>query len=530
MHDSMTRGPWYAPVFAAYPLLYIAAANPGQTEGATVALAVLAALACALAAILLLRWPLGSWPAAGLGAAWLAILFYAYGPVNEWWLDFLTAGVEQHAAGARWYNRSPQLVHSVAWALIGAAGLYLLRRHAVRAPLRLTAGLNFVAAVLAGFVVVQGIVNFAAQRGAPEAQAAPAAAAVVPVAGAAAQPDIYFILLDGYARADVLRDYYGFDNTPFLDGLRARGFQVADASRSNFSWTFLSLGSALNYEYVQSLLGERLDPMTRDRKEMYRLMRDSRAAQFLKQRGYRTVQLQSTWGGTGSNPYADEFLACHTGLFGNEYLRAVADASWLRALESKASMDIASCHLRNFEVLAAQARRPGPKFVLAHFVPPHHPYLFDRDGRVLRRANISDQFEFQKKLWEDRASYVDQLLFVNHRIGEVVDRLIADSPRPPVILLVSDHGPNLKGGLRRDAQRRIRLGYLTAMYLPGADPGLLPPDATPVNHLRRVFNEYFDAGLPILPDRYFVSTYEHPYGFMEIDVHDSPVKAPAAGF
>ena len=114
------------------------------------------------------------------------------------------------------------------------------------------------------------------------------------------------------------------------------------------------------------------------------------------------MHLQSTWGGTASNPFADEFLPCHAGLFGNEYLRAVADASWLRALESKASLDIASCHLQNFETLAAQARAPGPKFVFAHFVPPHHPYLFDRDGTVLRRATISDQFEFQKRLWEDR--------------------------------------------------------------------------------------------------------------------------------
>ena len=46
-------------------------------------------------------------------------------------------------------------------------------------------------------------------------------------------PDIYFIVLDGYARADVLAKYYGFDNGPFIGGLRQRGFQVSEASRSN---------------------------------------------------------------------------------------------------------------------------------------------------------------------------------------------------------------------------------------------------------------------------------------------------------
>ena len=131
----------------------------------------------------------------------------------------------------------------------------------------------------------------------------------------------------------MLKQYYDFDNSPFLDHLRTLGFQVSDASRSNFYWTFLSVGSALNLDYIQVLLNGEIDPASRDRTELYRLLRDNRASQFLRARGYRYVHLQSTWGGTGSNPYADEFLPCHSGMFGNEYLRAVADASWLRALE-----------------------------------------------------------------------------------------------------------------------------------------------------------------------------------------------------
>lgn len=401
-----------------------------------------------------------------------------------------------------------------------ALGVPALRRVAPAVVARLTGGLNIAAAVLAAFVLIQSASNLAGSGG---DAAAPAAVVVTPAAAPAATPDIYFILLDGYARSDILAQYYGFDNSPFLDDLRGRGFQVSDASRANHAWTFLSLGSALNLDYVQPLLGERLDPASRDRQEIYRLLRDNETARFLRRRRYRTVSLQSTWGGTGSNPHVDEFIACHSGMFGNEYLRAVADASWLRAIASKASMDIASCHLSNFETLAAQAKAPGPKFVFAHFMPPHYPYLFDREGRVLRRANISDQFEFQKRLWEDRDSYVNQLVYVNRRIGEAIGRLLAESARPPVILLVSDHGPNLKDHLEREEQRHIRLANLTAMHLPGAPARYLPPDATPVNHLRRVFNFYFDAHMPLLPDRYYFSTYHRPFELLEIDVRDQPV-------
>lgn len=522
----MKRWPWYLPLFAAYPALYIAVSNPGQAEALTV-VAVTSLLALAGACLyLVLRALRIAPPAAGLGAVWVVFLFYAYGPVNEWWLAFAAHGGEPRAAGSAWYQLTPQAVQTLAWSAFAIAGVFAIARLAPRIPDRLRAGLNVVAGLLAASLAVQAL---AGGLTAPAAKPAPARADAS-VRDAGAHPDIYFILLDGYARADVLSQYYAFDNSAFLDGLRRRGFQVATASRANYSWTFLSLSSMLNFDYVQSLLPAPIDPASRKRQPYYRLLRDNRAARFLRARGYRTVHLQSTWGGTGSNVYVDEFLPCHSGLFTDEYLRAVADVSWLRAFATDASMDLASCHLRNFDTLAAQGKAPGPKFVFAHFVPPHHPYLFDRDGRVLRHATVSDQFQFQKKLWEERAAYRDQLQFVNRRIEAVIDRLIADSPRPPVILLVSDHGPNLQEGISRFEERRIRLANLTALYLPDAPDGLVPDDATPVNHFRRVFDFYFDARLPLLPDRYFVSTYTWPLAFEEVGADARPLSAQAPGF
>ncbi|MBF8293453.1 MAG: NADH-ubiquinone oxidoreductase chain 6, partial [Steroidobacteraceae bacterium] len=377
-----------------------------------------------------------------------------------------------------------------------------------------------------GFLAMQwGVHQFGGKPA--ESEPAPGAAPAASVQVPANTPDIYYIILDGYARADTLAKYYDYDNGPFLDGLRARGFQVSQASHSNYYWTFLSLASSLNFEYMQPMLGVAQDPESTDRNATYQLLRDNRAAAFLRARGYRFAQLQSTWGGTGTNPFADDFIPCHSGLFESEYLRAIADASWLRALNARASMDVANCHLHNLETLADLARRPGPKFVFAHFVPPHHPYLFDREGHVLRRANLSDQFEFQKKLWEQREPYRDQLIYMNDRITAVVDRLLAESGRPPIIILQSDHGPNLRTGLPLPEQRRIRMSNFAAFHLPGAPTGLMPDDETPVNQFRRIFNHYFSAGLPLLPDRYFASTYLRPYEFVEVDTQGVQLASPA---
>ena len=114
------------------------------------------------------------------------------------------------------------------------------------------------------------------------------------------------------------------------------------------------------------------------------------------------MHLQSTWGATSVNPYADKQVRCEHSIYANEFVRAIAEASWLGAFHSKAGVDLAEMSPREFQGLSEMGEEPGPKFVFAHIVLPHHPYLFDRNGKVLRNATISNQFEFQKQLWEDK--------------------------------------------------------------------------------------------------------------------------------
>ena len=134
MRNALKRWPWYAAVFAAYPMLHIAVTNPGQVEAGDVLPVVAVGLAVAFALVAVLRPVMGTWTAAGLGAAWVGFLFYLYAPVNEWWIDWVRSGLEQQAAESAWYNTHPQLVHSAAWVLIVLAGLARLRLAAQRIP------------------------------------------------------------------------------------------------------------------------------------------------------------------------------------------------------------------------------------------------------------------------------------------------------------------------------------------------------------------------------------------------------------
>src|SRR6478735_2344422 len=45
-------------------------------------------------------------------------------------------------------------------------------------------------------------------------------------------PDIFYIVPDGYARQDVLQTVFNYNNQPFLNALKARGFYIASQSTS----------------------------------------------------------------------------------------------------------------------------------------------------------------------------------------------------------------------------------------------------------------------------------------------------------
>src|SRR5688500_19337542 len=110
MREFLKRWPWYAVVLAAYPLLHIAVTNPGQVTAADAVLVVMTGVVAAAALVALLRPFAVNWAAAGLGAACIILLFYLYGPANEWWLDWVRRSLEQKSAEKTWYRTYPQLV------------------------------------------------------------------------------------------------------------------------------------------------------------------------------------------------------------------------------------------------------------------------------------------------------------------------------------------------------------------------------------------------------------------------------------
>lgn len=315
----------------------------------------------------------------------------------------------------------------------------------------------------------------------------------------AALPDIYYIILDAYPRADVLAEQYGYDNTPFLQSLKDLGFYVAECSQSNYSDTAQSLSSSLNLDYVQTI-SDSFIPEETELLGLMKLLDDNAVQRTVTHFGYQTVSFSSgfLWAEWRD---ADLFLAPPEGAV-TEFETEIMFSTPLRLLGDKGIFSITDLYAERFRArtrfvldgMADLPARPGPKFVFIHLIVPHVPFAFDENGNPAPPRQ------------DPRQGYLNQVKFINKFILPQLRILIERSPSPPIVILQGDHGPQDVDG--PEAQMK----NLSAYYLPRGSE-VLYPSITPVNSFRVVFNEYFGADLPLLDDVSYYSHLSHRYDY-----------------
>ena len=137
-------------------------------------------------------------------------------------------------------------------------------------------------------------------------------------------PNIYWIVLDAYTRADVLRDTFGYDNAPFLDQLRSRGFQVAEAASANYATTLPSLASALNWDHLDPDPVRAIPGKLAYYAPLINRVRGNRTVRVLGALGYhRTVHSSGNYAFAGW-----EVEATHEPMLGSSTTRSCEPPPW----------------------------------------------------------------------------------------------------------------------------------------------------------------------------------------------------------
>jgi hypothetical protein len=505
------------------PVLFVYAHNVSQARLKDVVVPLLASLALALILWGILGLIVRNARVSALMTSLMLLLFHSYGHIL-----MLTEKV---------VVRNHRLVQAryllALWVLILAAGIYLLARHR-RSPAMgvLTTAANRFCVVMIVLSLIQ-IGTFHAREGHPTDRDAPAKTGsythslpippistgenLDPAHGGAAPsslPDIYYIIPDSYeANVSLMREF-GYDNSDFTDFLEDKGFVVAPNSASNYAFTAPSLTSSLNMEYLSSF-PELPDRESRDMTALGARMANNRVMSYLKSKGYTVINAGSWLGSTYADQTADINLrADHLTEFAVTVLKGTVLFPFSEELLMNSFRNKTLFVLDN---LAEIPKLPAPTFTLAHMVCPHPPYVFDASGgKVPARARVLATSNTRKL-------YLDQLKFMNIMLRAAVDTILARSPTPPIIIIQGDHGAaytatrpifvNTVPG-KEYASEQMRI--LNAYYLPGAPRETVYDSISPVNTFRAIFNAYFDAGLPLLEDRNYLSNRIRPYAFVDV--------------
>jgi len=402
--------------------------------------------------------------------------------------------------------------------LVAAVAVIALGR---RPPARLGVGLNLAALALVLAQLVMIVPH--AWRSSASTHGPVAALPAGSAQPGQRPPDIFFIVLDGYARQDVLARMYGYDNGPFLRGLERRGFTVLGRSTANYCQTELSQASTLNCTYLGDL-AHRLGPGSVDRVPLDRMIHDSLVSRKLRQQGYHVVELM--WYAQGWEEGRAP-VGWDTGRLLNGFEVLLLEMTpWppatARGEGGQRLTPRAECTLRMLREIGNYGGGRRPVFLFAHVLCPHPPFdLPPQRGQRLAGVPMLDLADGNYSRMS-RAEYVTryraQLEYLNRKVEAALDRLLARAGPDAIVILMSDHGPGSR--LNWDDPKRTfmkeRFANLCALRLPHGGQARLWPEMSAVNIFRVILSHYFGADLPPLPDDCYYSPWLHPYRFTKV--------------
>jgi len=497
---------WPAPVYvlllAAFPVLYLYAHNVAETNFGEAALPLAVSLGGAVVLWALLTLILRNARKAGIAVAIFLLFFFTYGRLYEV-LENSGLFVPKHA------HLLPVML------FIWGYCVYFISR-AKRDFRTTTTVLNVVAAALIAinlFTIASYQVKLA-RAGTPEESPAQA-----PGTANAAElntlPDIYFIIVDEYAHPDTIKEWCDYDNSHFINSLEDKGFFIASQSKTRTPATPQCLAQVLNMEYLW-------DPMDWDAENKmyvytsgeypdtypwseptYQKIAYSEVADFVRTQGYQYI----FFGNWLSSTRWDNYMKDNADLYFNYYL--AADTPWVSEFQdilwnttmlrpfyryilgSQYEVAYRREKLSTLEHLKVMPEVEGPKFVFAHLMCPHTPFVFGPSGEYISPQNYQN--------YEDKNFYRGQYIFIGPEVEKVIDVLLEKSEIPPIIILQSDHGLRPHHvGITIDVDEWHKI--LNAMYLPDMDYSELWDSISPVNTFRLIFNYYLGADYPLLED------------------------------
>ena len=340
-------------------------------------------------------------------------------------------------------------------------------------------------------------------------------------------PDVYYLILDEYARNDALIEYHNFSNHELTEFLEKKGFHIAKNSFANYPMSVQSIPAIMNMDYI-NFLADEIGTEVRNYKPLngknYGLYPNNMVIKNFKEMDYKIITFNTFALHLHENPLADKTF-CHRDKFllDNRLADVLARTSIFGYyIERWAEGELRQATLCAFENFGNAGNVfDEPVFVWAHVMLPHPPWIFGPNGEEITPGKpllITDNPEFRDSGWEPKRQYIQQVQLANKKTIEEVENILENN-RNAIIIIQGDHGTawetNWMEPSKEDAWQRLR--NFDAIYFPDKDKrDLLLDDRTLVNTFRTVFNAYYESNYELLENKMYWGWNAKPYYFEEM--------------
>jgi hypothetical protein len=280
-------------------------------------------------------------------------------------------------------------------------------------------------------------------------------------------PNIFYILTDSYARDDTLRDYFGYDNSEFTSFLKDRGFVIADESSSNYHRTYLVVPSLLNMDYVADENGFFNETSDGYKHMLVEHAFNNRVSAELRSLGYNIVTVTSENGGLVRTAQAQNLVPNQNGLLLKPFDAALWDTTILSRVVNRNTFSALVKALYSDQTKADKllekvfsntlrfhvdfvldevvelSKETGPQFVIAHIMAPHPPFKFGRNAEgpsLFAEEFGGEEFGGMEYLTNNVKGYAEEMHYLNIELRNLIDTILENADRPPIIILQGDHG------------------------------------------------------------------------------------------
>ena len=268
-------------LFAAYAVLAVLVRNLGDVPSSAIERSLIVSVSGAAILILILYSILKDWTRARLITSFMIILFFSYGHLysvaNSWELTGIVLG--RHS-----------LMLPLWVTLLGLWIWWVTRKIQNLQPI---VSFFSIFSLILVFFPIYTLVGYQirSSRTSPDRN-------IIDLSGLAIEsqigeilPDIYYIILDGYGRQDILEQLYDYDNSAFINELIADGFYVAGESRTNYIKTLWSLSSSLNMSYLDEFT-EIVGKDSKDKAPLEAFLRENQVQNSIQRSGVSNYRLR----------------------------------------------------------------------------------------------------------------------------------------------------------------------------------------------------------------------------------------------